>query len=90
MPTSELDGWVVGLASGLGAEMTTHREQIEAACIAAHLARQRLMTVSIVPGQKRPAGFPRGELLSVGANGSKNYEVDPLKVLAWLREGWKA
>lgn len=68
--------------------MSTHREELEAACIAAHLARQRLMTVSIVPGQKRPAGFPRGELLSIGTNGAKNYAVDPLKLLSFLREGW--
>lgn len=77
--------------------MTTHdangltmAEQIESACIAAHLARQRAVTLSIAAGQKRPAGFPRGELLSVGTNGSKNYAVDPLKVLAWLRERWPA
>lgn len=68
--------------------MTKHREDLEAACIAAHLAQQRTMAISIVPGQKRPAGFPRGELLSVGTNGSKNYAVDPLKLLAYLREGW--
>lgn len=66
----------------------SHQEEIEAACIAAHMAHMRTMTLSIAPGQKRPAGFPRGELLSVGSNGAKNYSVDPLKVLAWLRERW--
>lgn len=68
--------------------MSNHRENLEAACIAALIARQRLMTVSIVPGQKRPAGFPRGELLSVGTNDAKNYAIDPLKLLAFLREWW--
>lgn len=68
--------------------MNDHRLKLEAACIAAHLAQQRTMIVSITPGQKRPVGFPRGELLSVGTNGSKNYAVDPLKLLAFLREGW--
>lgn len=33
---------------------------------------------------KRPPGFPRGELLSVGTNGSKNYSLNPVKVLAWI------
>jgi hypothetical protein len=68
--------------------MDNHSEQIEAACIAAHLARQRSITISIPAGQKRPAGFPRGELISQGTNGSRNYSVDPLKLLGWLRERW--
>jgi hypothetical protein len=68
----------------------TTAEQIESACIAAHLARQRTMTLSIAAGQKRPAGFPRGEFLSVNAAGVKNYAVDPLKMLVWLRERWPA
>lgn len=33
---------------------------------------------------ERPKGFPRGELLSVGSDGSRNYAFDPLKVLAWV------
>lgn len=33
----------------------------------------------------RPPGFPKGELLSVGTNGAKNYAFDPLKVLAWVQ-----
>lgn len=52
------------------------------------MAHMRLMTLSVAPGQKCPAGFPRGRLASIGTNGSKNYAVDPLKVLAWLRERW--
>jgi len=41
-------------------------------------------TVTITSRGARPAGFPRGELLSVGAYGSKNYACHPVKVLAWL------
>jgi hypothetical protein len=33
---------------------------------------------------KRPPGFPRSELLSVGADGSRNYACHPVKALAWL------
>ena len=42
-------------------------------------------TVTVCARGKRLAGFPRGELLSVGADGSRNYAVDPVKVLAWIR-----
>jgi len=41
-------------------------------------------TVTISARGKRPPGFPRGELLSVGADGSRNYACHPVKVLAWL------
>ena len=41
-------------------------------------------TVTISATGKRPAGFPRGELLSVGTNGERNYAVNPVKVLAWI------
>ena len=41
-------------------------------------------TVTISATGKHPAGFPRGELLSVGANGARNYAMNPVKVLAWL------
>lgn len=41
-------------------------------------------TVTISSRGVRPAGFPRGELLSVGTNGAKNYACNPVKVLAWL------
>jgi hypothetical protein len=41
-------------------------------------------TVTLSARGIRPAGFPRGELLSVGTDGAKNYAVDPIKVLAWI------
>ncbi len=41
-------------------------------------------TVTITARGKRPPGFPRGELLSVGSDGSHNYACHPVKVLAWL------
>lgn len=41
-------------------------------------------TVTIATRGKRPPGFPRGELLSVGTNGEHNYACHPVKVLAWL------
>ncbi|PHR99233.1 MAG: hypothetical protein COA78_25150 [Blastopirellula sp.] len=34
-------------------------------------------------GQKRPKGFPRGELLSETSRG-KVYSFDPDKILSWL------
>lgn len=51
-------------------------------CAFAIIAGQKTVTVSATG--KRPAGFPRGELLSVGTNGSMNYAIDPIKVLAWV------
>lgn len=50
-------------------------------CAYAVLAGQRTITVSATG--KRPAGFPRGELLSVGTNGAHNYAVCPVKAMAW-------
>ena len=41
-------------------------------------------TITVSARGKRPAGFPRGELLSVGTNGAHNYACHPVKVLAWL------
>jgi len=52
-------------------------------CAYAVIAGQPTVTISVVNG-KRPAGFPRGELLSVGANGAQNYAVDPIKLMAWV------
>ena len=51
-------------------------------CAYAVLSGQQ--TVTIGATGKRPAGFPRGELLSVGTNGTRNYACHPVKVLAWL------
>lgn len=52
-------------------------------CAMAVAANEPTVTISCIG--KRPAGFPRGELLSAGANGSHNYAVDPIKTLAWVR-----
>ncbi len=51
-------------------------------CALAVLAGQPTVTISATG--KRPAGFPRGELLSVGTNGAHNYACCPVKVLAWI------
>ena len=53
-------------------------------CAFAIAAGQRTVTISSIG--KRPPGFPRGELLSVGTNGNKNIAVNPVKVLAWIHE----
>ena len=53
------------------------------ACTYAILAGQATVTLSLAG--KPPAGFPRGELLSVGANGSRNMALEPLRVLAWVQ-----
>lgn len=42
------------------------------------------MTMIFRKGQKRPKGFPRGELLCENADGNHAYSFDPLRVLAWL------
>lgn len=57
-------------------------------CTRAILEGLDTITVS-KDGPKRVPGFPRGELLSVGANGAHNYAVCPLKVLAWIYSGTK-
>lgn len=53
-------------------------------CAVACLRGLRTITVSL--SGARPKGFPRGELLSVGTNGSHNYAIDPVKLLAWIRD----
>jgi len=55
-------------------------KQIAYACADACLAGGNV-TVSM---RGVPPGFPRGELLSVGTDGSANYSVNPVKVLGWI------
>lgn len=56
--------------------------EIAATCVFACLDGRATVTIST--RGKRPLGFPRGELLSVGTDGSNNYAFHPVKVLAWL------
>jgi uncharacterized protein YqfB (UPF0267 family) len=51
-------------------------------CAFAVIGGQKTITISATG--KRPSGFPRGELLSVGTNGEHNYAVDPIKALSWV------
>lgn len=53
-------------------------------CALACISGQQSITISST-GLK-PPGFPRGELISVGTNGAKNYAVHPVKVLSWLHK----
>lgn len=53
-------------------------------CALAVLTGQLTVTVSATG--KRPPGFPRGALLSVGTNGTHNHAVHPVRVLAWVYE----
>ena len=46
------------------------------------IAGQKTITISSTG--KRPVGFPRGELLSVGTNGAHNYAICPIKTMAWV------
>lgn len=66
--------------------METQKENILAdlamTCALACVSGQPTVTIST--RGKRPAGFPRGELLSVGTNGAHNYACHPVKVLAWM------
>lgn len=48
------------------------------------------ITLSLQPGAKWPAGFPRGELLSVNQAGVTNASFDPLKVLGWVQKRTRA
>ena len=48
------------------------------------------ITLGIAAGERWPKGFPRGELLSVGADGIRNVSFDPLRVLAWVQKQVKA
>ena len=50
-------------------------------CARAVLEGRDTITVS-KKGPKRVPSFPRGELLSVGTDGTHNYAVCPVKVLA--------
>jgi len=43
-------------------------------------------TITLTLKAKRSREFPRGELLSVGSDGAHNYAMDPVKVLAWIRD----
>lgn len=43
-------------------------------------------TITITLKAKRSREFPRGELLSVGEDGAHNYAMDPVRVLAWIRD----
>lgn len=67
-------------------------EGLERLCIEAYLARSPGVTLTLpkkVKGQS--SCFPRGELLSVNAQGERNYRYDPLKLMAWLRQhAWSA
>ena len=58
------------------------RTELVMAC--AHAILAGLQTVTFTVTGKRPHGFPRGELLSVGSEGQHNYAVCPVKVLGWI------
>lgn len=51
-------------------------------CAFAVIAGHKTITISSTG--KRPVGFPRGELLSVGTNGAHNYAVCPIKTMSWI------
>lgn len=51
-------------------------------CAFAILAGQP--TVMCSSTGRRPAGFPRGELMSIGTNGAQNFAVNPVKAMAWV------
>lgn len=61
---------------------------IAMSCVTAIVEGRATITISATG--KSLKGFPRGELLSVGTNGSRNIAVDPVKVLAWIHKGTMA
>ena len=58
-----------------------YTDAIEAKEQGAHVG----MTLVFRRGQKRPSGFPRGELLCETERGNV-YSFDPDKVIAWLKK----
>lgn len=54
------------------------------ACVLACMTGNKTITLTLKA--KRSREFPRGELLSVGSDGSHNYAMDPVRVLAWIRD----
>jgi len=63
---------------------TSHGARTELVMACAHAILAGQPTVTITVAGKRPRGFPRGELLSVGTDGQHNYAVCPAKVLGWI------
>jgi hypothetical protein len=59
--------------------------ELVASCAGAVLAGTTV-TLSLPKGEKWPPGFPRGELLSVNAEGLRNVAFDPVRVLAWVQQ----
>lgn len=64
---------------------TPEQQAADLAMTCAYACVAGAATVTLTVRGMRPQGFPRGELLSIGTDGSKNYAVDPVKVLAWMR-----
>ena len=54
------------------------------ACVWACMTGNKTITITLKA--KRSREFPRGELMSVGEDGSHNYAMDPVRVLAWIRD----
>jgi len=56
-------------------------------CALACVAGEKTVTVSLTG--KKPSGFSRGEHLNVGTNGTNNYAICPVKVMAWVtKQRW--
>ena len=65
--------------------MTNTAEQIAADARVALAFRQRITIVQPKPWRDKPKGWPRGELLSVTAQGDlAAYAYDPAKILDYL------
>lgn len=67
----------------------SHMEQLCFDCARCVLAGGNI-TLSLPKGEKWPAGFPRGELLSENLEGARNVSFDPVRVLAWAQKAIKA
>ena len=70
----------------------TDEDKTKLAVLAFDCARavlEGMDTITVTIRKKRLPGFPVGQLLSVGSNGSHNYAVCPVKILAWIHAGTK-
>lgn len=63
--------------------------KVAMACLVVLLEGRETVTLS-THGPIKEAGAPRGRLLSVGTDGSYNYEFCPVKVLAWVHRRAKS
>ena len=59
--------------------------KLKGSCLGVILRNQWYVSLAVPKGVLLPRGFPRGELLSINAEGIRNLRFDALRVLSWVR-----